>query len=219
MPQFNGVIPLGVDLTQYEGIPTELLNKQALLSDHNPKRDKKLKVRFFQDSYFMTHETKRMGYPVFEMKDFIEVICDQKNTFVQMIKYHKDGRPFGNVAKWLSRFPRHYEHFKKQKQEGFPLERFPDMPLHYVETLKSMGVRTLESFVNTTGQLFEKIPELLPVQKRAKAFLKNQTQISSQVDIIKVKKAELEAVKKEIEEALARKEEVFSDSSGLTNTQ
>lgn len=201
MPQFGGVLPDNVDLSQFEGIPGYLKNKQSLLSDHNPERDKKLIVRFFSDSYFESKLTEERGYPVFSTRDFIGVQADSKSEFVQMIKFDQHGKPYANVAKWLSRFPRHWEEYQKGRQEGYPIEQLPGADKGLVATLKMVGVKTAEGLVQLEGEIFDRIEGLAEFKSKAQKFLDGQDLLIGEVEKRKALEAELAVYKKELKKA------------------
>lgn len=186
MAQFNGVMPDGIDLSQFEGIPDYLKNRQSLLSDHDPKRDKDLVVRFFTDSYFRGAETKAAGIPIFSTEVFIEVLMpDNKSGFVQLIKMDEKGSPKPSVQKWVSRFPKEWERFQKGIVSGYPLEKVPGLDKGVVATLAMVGVKTAEAFADLQGEIFEKLPSLIDEQKRVKKFLDSKDVITAQAERIK----------------------------------
>lgn len=194
MVQFNGVMPDNVDLSGFEGIPDYLKNKQTLLSDYNPERDKDLVVRFFTDSYFQGFETKKLGVPIFSTEIFVEVLMpDNRSSYVKRIKVDANGSPLPNVAKWTTRFPVQWEQFKKGLVSGYPLEKVPGIDKGAVATLEMLGVKTAEAFADLEGEIFERLPALKELQADVKKFLASKDIISAQADKIKELESKLHA--------------------------
>lgn len=200
MAQFNGVMPDGLDLSQFEGIPEYLINKQSRLSDHNPTRDKDLMVRFFQDSYFEGSKTKETGVPMFSTQTFIQIVLpDNRTKFVQMIKFDEKKKPYPNVAKWLSRFPHQWESFQKGIVQGYPLSQLPNADKGLIATLEMVGVKTAEALAELEGEIFERLPALQELKDTAIKFLANKDVLVAHVEKNKKLEAELETLKKQLE--------------------
>jgi hypothetical protein len=200
MAQFNGVMPDGIDLSQFEGIPEYLINKQSRLSDHNPVRDKDLMVKFFHDSYFESAKTKELGVPVFSTRVFIQVILpDNRTRFVQMINFEPNGKPSPDTAKWLTRFPRQWEAFQAGVVQGYPLSQLPHADKGLVATLEMVGVKTAEAFVELSGEIMERIPELKDLQEQAKKFLASKDVLTVHVEKNKQLEAELAELKQQLQ--------------------
>lgn len=199
MPQYNGIIPDGLDLNQFSGIPDELIKEAERLSNEDPRRDKKLRVEFYQDSYFMSFESKEKGYPIFKTQDFISVWIDSKSDFHQLIKYDDAGQPYGNVRKWLSRFPKYYQKFKDGKIQGTPLSAVPGLDQGFIATLEASGVKTAESLAaleDTSGKLAELFPQFATAKRAAHNYINAQ-------DVLLVKDGEIDELQKELERVRA----------------
>lgn len=202
MAQFNGIMPDGIDLSQFEGIPEYLINKQSRLSDFNPERDSKLNVKFFQDSYFQIGKTQEMGVPIFSTEVFIQIVLpDNRTKFIQRVKMDEKGKPHPSYAKWTTRFPREWEAFQKGIVQGYPLKQLPHVDKGLIATLEMVGVKTAEALLELKGEIFERLPALEELQNQARKFLENKDVIEMHAEKSKVLEAQVKELQSKLKDA------------------
>jgi hypothetical protein len=177
MAIFNGILPEGVDLSQFVGIPDHLKGKSAILADYDPERDRGLLRRFFTEAYFQSGKTRETGFPQFSSEIFIEIWIDASTKFTQIVKCDEKGEPLPAYAKWTTRFPEEWERFRKNRQEGYSLTHLKGADKAIIASLEAIGVRTIDALVDLQGEVFEHLPGLSALRDEGKRFLTNADEL------------------------------------------
>ena len=172
---FGGYLPPELDLSRFQNVPKDIATAQQSLSNEDPERDKKLyaQLRIFSRSHFETHESLQKQFPIYKSYDFFSIWIDQSTTHTVMVLRDKDGNPKGIGKDYISRFPKHWKAYKENKIVGYPIEQLPGIPDDLVSMLRSVGIQTMEGFVNHEGAIFDVYPTAKGFKKKAQKFLEN----------------------------------------------
>jgi hypothetical protein len=129
--------------------------------------DEQLLVRFYTHPKQNMTKTKEMGRPIFEDKEYIEIIQPgNKDSIVR--------RPASELD--LQRFPEHYRKWKARQNdedhiEGTLLEHWPAVTRSQVAELKYLNVFTVEQLANLADNHAQGMMGVNLLKKKATEYL------------------------------------------------
>lgn len=111
----------------------------------------RLSFRFIMKSVKDEVKSAEAGHPVFEDKEYIEILVPGDATSrvcrpVRPTDFEREDMPGARQV---------YEHFKRgieSPQSGVPLEQWPSVTAAQVDTLRVVGVRTVEQLASVSDQ-------------------------------------------------------------------
>lgn len=167
--------------------------------------------RFYVDAVENTSKTQQEGRPIFEDKEFVEILIagDSKTKVVKRV-----------TDEIRNRWPGEYEAFKKGQEgpvEGTPLDQWPLMTPARIHEMKALNIFTVEALAELSDANLEKLGMGgRDLQKQAKAYLRAATktaeatrlakelaQRDDEIEMLKGQLAELSAVIDELKNKAA----------------
>lgn len=126
-------------------------NNTEFTGAHNP--DQRLAVRFYLRAVQNEFESNRQGRPIFEDRDYIEIMVPGDNTTKIDTAVREDHK---------QRFPLQWAHYQNrhsgdQREVGTPLSAWPRLSVGQVEEMKALKFFTVESVANATDQGLQKL--------------------------------------------------------------
>lgn len=211
MVQYGGIVPQGItDPAMLEHFPEDL--RVQARGDHDPKRDKRLLVRFYRDEKLMgalSSKSKRFRCIT---TDMIAIRTDDHTEVHHEVGFRMtpDGyytnhlgekEPTAARAYWLGRFPEKWKFYEMKMggKHGTPLSSYPYIEPHEIAEANQMGVYTCEGFAEVSDNLLRKFGRRegngtwLELKSNIREFLKER-------GIEEALLAQKEAAERELEE-------------------
>jgi hypothetical protein len=132
-----------------------------------------LLVKFFIDSVHLTHESEKQGRPIFEDREFVEIIPvgDTKTVLVRE-----------SNEKDRQRFIQEYERYKRgegEKHIGTPLAEWPAMRPSQIRQLNYLNIFTVEHLSQCDDNAMQSIgPGARELVKSAVAYIERAKDVS-----------------------------------------
>lgn len=156
-----------------------------------------LLVKFFIDAVHMTHRSKMENRPIFEDREFIEIIPIGDNKTCSRREATDDDR---------KRFPDEYGRFKAGRQEkhsGTPLEEWPYMKPSQIRTLNALNIFTVEHLAEVGDDGIQRIGQgAREWRKQAEAYLA-KAKDGAGVNMLAVENEQMKERIAELEKSLA----------------
>jgi len=167
--------------------------------------DAALWVKFYSEPVHMAAKSEKEGRPIYEDRDFIEIITPGDSTSVIRRQARDDDK---------QRFARVWERYKAGQElspEGTPIEAWPAITRAQVEELKYMKCFTVEQLAATSDAQCQRLGmAMMGLRTKAKAFLESARDTAAAQRYA----TENEQLRREMEDLRAEFAKLSSDRKG-----